>query len=213
MFCWEERGRKTILSASWCVKLQKTPCVSTGELQRSQQEQYFCVLLSYTVQNCTVLNRRVETNFPFPIIYVISFNVAGLPNVKVRTTHLWESYWRTNVTEYFNENKHSLLCLFMSFFVNHHLYALIAFLTIDYLAAFREFLQSEFSEENIEFWLACREYRESTAPAHRFLRATDIYQEFLHPMAVKEVRQTKETKLFLHTEYVIETSWHLKMTE
>ncbi|XP_042564919.1 regulator of G-protein signaling 8 [Clupea harengus] len=56
-----------------------------------------------------------------------------------------------------------------------------------YLAAFREFLQSEFSEENIEFWLACREYRESTAPAHRFLRATDIYQEFLHPMAVKEV--------------------------
>uniref|UniRef100_A0A673Y3W7 Regulator of G protein signaling 1 n=1 Tax=Salmo trutta TaxID=8032 RepID=A0A673Y3W7_SALTR len=33
------------------------------------------------------------------------------------------------------------------------------------LAAFRAFLQSEFSEENIEFWLACRDYSRTTSPA------------------------------------------------
>ncbi|KAL2090363.1 hypothetical protein ACEWY4_015051 [Coilia grayii] len=64
----------------------------------------------------------------------------------------------------------------------------------NYLAAFREFLQSEFSEENLEFWLACREYRESTAPAYRFLRAAEIYQEFLHPTALKEVNIDQRTR-------------------
>ncbi|XP_039524675.1 regulator of G-protein signaling 21 isoform X2 [Pimephales promelas] len=33
----------------------------------------------------------------------------------------------------------------------------------DYLAAFHSFLQSEFSAENIEFWLACREYKRMTS--------------------------------------------------
>lgn len=56
-----------------------------------------------------------------------------------------------------------------------------------YLAAFREFLKSEFSEENLEFWLACQDYREFTPPTSRFLRATEIYREFLHPMAMREV--------------------------
>ncbi|CDQ73263.1 unnamed protein product [Oncorhynchus mykiss] len=36
---------------------------------------------------------------------------------------------------------------------------------IRFFAAFRSFLQSEFREENIEFWLACRDYRENTSPA------------------------------------------------
>ncbi|XP_063056915.1 regulator of G-protein signaling 8 [Engraulis encrasicolus] len=63
-----------------------------------------------------------------------------------------------------------------------------------YMAAFREFLRSEFSEENLEFWLACREYRESTSSARRFLRATEIYQEFLHPTAEKEVNLNQRTR-------------------
>uniref|UniRef100_A0A4W5LIF0 Si:ch211-117l17.6 n=1 Tax=Hucho hucho TaxID=62062 RepID=A0A4W5LIF0_9TELE len=33
------------------------------------------------------------------------------------------------------------------------------------LAAFRAFLRSEFSEENIKIWLACRDYRKTTSPA------------------------------------------------
>ncbi|XP_029542893.1 regulator of G-protein signaling 21-like [Oncorhynchus nerka] len=55
------------------------------------------------------------------------------------------------------------------------------------LAAFRAFLRSEFSEENIEFWLACRDYRKTTSPADLFWKATEIYQEFLHPQAQREI--------------------------
>ncbi|XP_045063550.1 regulator of G-protein signaling 8-like [Coregonus clupeaformis] len=54
-------------------------------------------------------------------------------------------------------------------------------------AAFRAFLQSEFSEENIEFWLACRDYRNTTSPADLSWKATEIYQEFLHPQAQREI--------------------------
>uniref|UniRef100_A0A8C2FZ24 Si:ch211-117l17.6 n=1 Tax=Cyprinus carpio TaxID=7962 RepID=A0A8C2FZ24_CYPCA len=56
-----------------------------------------------------------------------------------------------------------------------------------YLDAFRSFLQSEFSAENIEFWLACREYKQMTSSGKLFNKAADIYKEFLHPMAQKEV--------------------------
>ncbi|CDR18369.1 unnamed protein product [Oncorhynchus mykiss] len=55
------------------------------------------------------------------------------------------------------------------------------------LAAFRAFLRSEFSEENIEFWLACRDYRKTISPADLFWKATEIYQEFLHPQAQREI--------------------------
>ncbi|XP_016377371.1 regulator of G-protein signaling 21 isoform X1 [Sinocyclocheilus rhinocerous] len=57
----------------------------------------------------------------------------------------------------------------------------------DYLDAFRSFLQSEFSAENIEFWLACREYKRMTSSGKLCNKAADIYKEFLHPMAQKEV--------------------------
>lgn len=60
-------------------------------------------------------------------------------------------------------------------------------LQTDYLAAFRSFLQSEFSAENIDFWLACREYKRMTSSGRLSNKAADIYKEFLHPMAQKEV--------------------------
>ncbi|XP_056615546.1 regulator of G-protein signaling 21 isoform X2 [Triplophysa dalaica] len=56
----------------------------------------------------------------------------------------------------------------------------------DYLAAFRSFLETEYSAENVDFWLACREYSE-ISPVRRLYRAAEIYEEFLHPMAQKEV--------------------------
>ncbi|XP_055074728.2 regulator of G-protein signaling 21 [Misgurnus anguillicaudatus] len=56
----------------------------------------------------------------------------------------------------------------------------------DYLSAFRSFLETEFSAENVDFWLACREYKK-ISPVKRPYRAAEIYEEFLHPMAQKEV--------------------------
>lgn len=55
------------------------------------------------------------------------------------------------------------------------------------LGAFRSFLQSEFSIENIAFWLACRVYKRMTPFGKLSNRAADIYKEFLHPMAQSEV--------------------------
>ncbi|XP_005747417.1 regulator of G-protein signaling 21 isoform X1 [Pundamilia nyererei] len=56
-----------------------------------------------------------------------------------------------------------------------------------YLAAFHSFLQSEFSEENIEFWLACEEFRLTTSPEHLQWRAEEIYREFIQPTACREI--------------------------
>ncbi|KAM4628982.1 regulator of G-protein signaling 21 [Polymixia lowei] len=55
------------------------------------------------------------------------------------------------------------------------------------LAAFQTFLQSEFSEENIDFWLACEDFRGTTSTDDLYWKAEKIYQEFLHPKAHQEV--------------------------
>uniref|UniRef100_A0A8D0CEZ3 Regulator of G-protein signaling 1 n=1 Tax=Salvator merianae TaxID=96440 RepID=A0A8D0CEZ3_SALMN len=41
-----------------------------------------------------------------------------------------------------------------------------------------KFLKSEFSEENIEFWLACEDYKKTQAD-HLFDKAEKIYKEFI----------------------------------
>lgn len=51
---------------------------------------------------------------------------------------------------------------------------------------FREFLKSEFSEENIEFWLACEDYKKTKAD-HLHGKAERIYEEFVQSDAIKQV--------------------------
>ncbi|XP_078091008.1 regulator of G-protein signaling 4-like [Mustelus asterias] len=55
------------------------------------------------------------------------------------------------------------------------------------VAAFRAFLRSEFSEENIDFWLACEEYKNTKAGSKLPLKAQKIYEEFVKVQAPKEV--------------------------
>lgn len=57
----------------------------------------------------------------------------------------------------------------------------------DGLASFRNFLQSEFSEENIEFWIACEDYKKIKLPAKMAEKAKKIYEEFIQSEAPKEV--------------------------
>ncbi|XP_067086671.1 regulator of G-protein signaling 21-like [Osmerus mordax] len=54
-------------------------------------------------------------------------------------------------------------------------------------AAFSSFLRSEFSEENIEFWKECKDYRERTPLAELPSKAAEIWLAFLHPLAPREV--------------------------
>lgn len=55
------------------------------------------------------------------------------------------------------------------------------------LAAFRAFLKSEYSEENIDFWVSCEEYRKTKSPAKLSPKAKKIYEEFISVQATKEV--------------------------
>ncbi|NXI67578.1 RGS21 protein, partial [Anseranas semipalmata] len=57
----------------------------------------------------------------------------------------------------------------------------------DGLAAFRKFLKSEFSEENVEFWLACEDFRKTKSSTKIALKAQRIYSDFIEADAPKEI--------------------------
>ncbi|XP_043941182.1 regulator of G-protein signaling 5-like [Protopterus annectens] len=61
-------------------------------------------------------------------------------------------------------------------------------------AAFQNFLRLEFSEENIEFWLACENFRKSKSSGKLEKKAWMIYEEFIKNDAAKEVNLDHETK-------------------
>lgn len=64
------------------------------------------------------------------------------------------------------------------------------------LDAFRTFLKSEFSEENVEFWLACEDFKKTESAENIVYKAKMIYSEFIEADAPKEV-----SKLFQDNEY------------
>ncbi|XP_023283076.1 regulator of G-protein signaling 4-like [Seriola lalandi dorsalis] len=61
------------------------------------------------------------------------------------------------------------------------------------LCLFRAFLVSEFSEENIVFYLACEDYR-TTKPSKLAAKAKKIYDEFIGTDAPREVNLDHVTK-------------------
>ena len=54
--------------------------------------------------------------------------------------------------------------------------------------AFRTFLQSEFSEENIEFWVACEDFKKTKNPVKMAAKAKKIYEDFIQAEGPREVR-------------------------
>ncbi|XP_040984034.1 regulator of G-protein signaling 8 isoform X3 [Aquila chrysaetos chrysaetos] len=63
------------------------------------------------------------------------------------------------------------------------------------LAAFRAFLKTEFSEENLEFWLACEDFKKTRSAAKLASKAQRIFEEFIDVQAPREVNidfQTRE---------------------
>nr|XP_057929775.1 regulator of G-protein signaling 21-like [Doryrhamphus excisus] len=56
-----------------------------------------------------------------------------------------------------------------------------------YLAAFHSYLQSEFSDENIDFWLACENFRATASSDNLQQKVREIYEEFIQPTASKEI--------------------------
>lgn len=63
----------------------------------------------------------------------------------------------------------------------------MTFFLVDGLASFKSFLKSEFSEENLEFWMACEDFKKTTSAAKMAEKAKKIYEEFIQAEAPKEV--------------------------
>ncbi|KAF3695231.1 Regulator of G-protein signaling 3 [Channa argus] len=55
------------------------------------------------------------------------------------------------------------------------------------LAVFRHFLRSEFSEENLDFWLAVERFKKTRPLSKMATRAEKIYAEFISTSAVRQV--------------------------
>nr|XP_004659566.1 regulator of G-protein signaling 18 [Jaculus jaculus] len=64
----------------------------------------------------------------------------------------------------------------------------------DGLDAFTRFLKTEFSEENIEFWIACEDFKKSKEPQQIALKAKTIYEKFIQNDAPQEVNLDFHTK-------------------
>lgn len=63
-------------------------------------------------------------------------------------------------------------------------------LSSDGVAAFRSFLQSEFSDENIEFWVACEDFKKTKNSVKMATKAKKIYEEFIQSEGPREVRDS-----------------------
>lgn len=62
------------------------------------------------------------------------------------------------------------------------------------VAAFHAFLKTEFSEENLEFWLACEEFKKIRSATKLATRAHRIFDEYICSEAPKEVNIDHETR-------------------
>ncbi|CAN0179204.1 unnamed protein product [Lampetra fluviatilis] len=63
------------------------------------------------------------------------------------------------------------------------------------LAAFRAFLKTEFSEENIDFWLACEDFKRSARSTSKLVsKSKKISEEFIAIQSPKEVNLDSSTR-------------------
>ncbi|KAL3871352.1 hypothetical protein ACJMK2_039359 [Sinanodonta woodiana] len=62
------------------------------------------------------------------------------------------------------------------------------------LKLFREFLKSEYSEDNLDFWIACEEFK-SSKPSQIVERAQQVFSEYIAIKAPKEINLDSKTRL------------------
>ncbi|XP_067865525.1 regulator of G-protein signaling 3-like [Heterodontus francisci] len=62
------------------------------------------------------------------------------------------------------------------------------------LIAFKGFLRTEFSDENIEFWQACEDYRRTKSNSKLTSKAKRIFEEFIATQAPREVNLDSHTR-------------------
>ncbi|OCT85102.1 regulator of G-protein signaling 21 [Xenopus laevis] len=70
-------------------------------------------------------------------------------------------------------------------------------------SAFHTFLQTEFSEENLEFWEACEDYKKTRWVKKLPSKAQDIFQEFLQFSSPREVNIDHRTRELIHKKMAV----------
>ncbi|KAK7137142.1 hypothetical protein R3I93_017267 [Phoxinus phoxinus] len=79
--------------------------------------------------------------------------------------------------------------------------------------ALRLFMKSEHCEENVEFWLACEEFRKISSRSKLRSRAKTIYEEFVKPESPKEINLDFNTKESLRQSLLIPTQCSFKAAQ
>ncbi|XP_042320288.1 regulator of G-protein signaling 16, partial [Sceloporus undulatus] len=74
------------------------------------------------------------------------------------------------------------------------------------VAAFHGFLKTEFSEENLEFWLACEEFKRTRSKAKLAAKANKIFEDFVQNEAPREVNLDHETREATRRNITVATS-------
>ncbi|KPP59261.1 regulator of G-protein signaling 21-like [Scleropages formosus] len=62
------------------------------------------------------------------------------------------------------------------------------------MATFHAFLKSEFSDENIEFWLTCEDYKKIKSSFKMNSKAKKIYEQYIQAEAPKEINIDHQTR-------------------
>ncbi|XP_026873928.1 regulator of G-protein signaling 21-like isoform X2 [Electrophorus electricus] len=62
------------------------------------------------------------------------------------------------------------------------------------LATFRTFLKAEYSDENIEFWLTCEDYKKTKSSFRMTSKAKKIYGQFVKEESPKEINIDYQTR-------------------
>ncbi|KFP05538.1 Regulator of G-protein signaling 16, partial [Calypte anna] len=62
------------------------------------------------------------------------------------------------------------------------------------VTAFHTFLKTEFSEENLDFWLACEDFKKTRSKTKLASKANRIFEEFVQNEAPREVNIDHETR-------------------
>lgn len=118
------------------------------------------------------------------ITKIVFFSLSGKKQMK---QPYWENPWRHSfqrkVISICFQAAHNKCCGCSPLLFNH-----------DFVVvkggqkAFREFLKSEFCEENLDFLLACQNFQTLQRPEERKKKAAKIYEEFIRDDSPKQVR-------------------------
>uniref|UniRef100_A0A8C7XH61 RGS domain-containing protein n=1 Tax=Oryzias sinensis TaxID=183150 RepID=A0A8C7XH61_9TELE len=140
-------------------------------------------------------------SFSIQILFLLlfSFNVKGeekshksflfplLPGKKQMKQPYWENLWRPSflrkVISICFQAAHNKCCGCLPIVFNQVLFSGVK----GGQKAFREFLKSEFCEENLDFLLACQNFQTLQRPEERKKKAAKIYEEFIRDDSPKQV--------------------------